>query len=290
MKTFTEFKKSAINEVVSDVVFHATRVKNAIKILQSNVFQLTPIISDEADEVLGAQGSYYMSVTRSVLGDYHNARLSGVIFVMDGRRLNHNFKSKAVDYFNSHKWVNDDEMEDRIFSDRPEMKNADRYIKEIHIHEPDSENIPTLIREADKANIPVWVYANNGKWARLDRRHAVLNPTANDSSNRNTQPQSNDDVYHTDQKMLSYLKLMKSTRVDVKNFTHLDRELLQELMDNGERHTMNSIRNAIDDYTRNSNYPEEFLNLAREFVLQMRRHKARTMRQLADALRDKYSS
>lgn len=70
-------------------------------------------------------------------------------------------------------------MEDRIWSDKPYIKNASKYIKEIHVsfvdpgYEAYKRQVRSLLIEAKKKGIPTFVYTDKKAAANLDKRKAV---------------------------------------------------------------------------------------------------------------------
>jgi hypothetical protein len=74
-------KVQDILESVSSIIYHATPFKNAAAILKSNL-------------LIGREG---VSFTRSLTGAYHKEnKLIGVIFEVDGNKLNQRLKGKAA--------------------------------------------------------------------------------------------------------------------------------------------------------------------------------------------------
>ena len=170
---------------VSDTVYHFTSVKSAAEILLDNAFKLTPWTSSEAD----SKGKrYFLSTTRSKLGAYHREGgiATGVIFVLDGTKLNNNFKGIPTDFYqqtspgSSGKYS--DEMEDRVVSDKPDIKPLAKYVKEIHLCAFfGSTGGNKVFEEATRLKIPVFVYragkthGQTEKWKALDKSAAALN-------------------------------------------------------------------------------------------------------------------
>lgn len=123
-----------LTESVSSVIYHATSFETAHKILQS-------------DYMKGPE----ISFTRSLQGAYHTVnKLVGVIFEMDGNKLNHNYKGGPV---GTEQWDNDPEdydpndkstwthtgrdnkqLEDRIYAKA--ITNISKYIKSAIIFVP----------------------------------------------------------------------------------------------------------------------------------------------------------
>lgn len=114
-----------------DVLYHHTNLLNALNILEKGEFILTPSVKKVEMDIHKKTGqstaasSFFMSLTRSILGSYHSASRIGVFFVIDGKRLEQHGKISSVVYY-------DDEFEDRLMSSKPSVK-IDGLIKEIRI-------------------------------------------------------------------------------------------------------------------------------------------------------------
>ncbi len=126
MKTFQELFE-LISEGISDIVWHYT--KDPVHILKSNKFSLG---TETGSDITKSGKAFFMSTARSKLGSYSNTS-SGTIFKLDGRKINQNYKGSSVDYWGGTKAREEGkhEMEDRIYSDRPVIENANQYILEI---------------------------------------------------------------------------------------------------------------------------------------------------------------
>ena len=85
---------------------------------------------------------FYMSTARSPRGGYIEKQLfyptnaGRVLFVLDGKKLSHNYKGGAVAYFSQRDRLDGnslDEQEDRIYATVPYINHAVKYIKEAHV-------------------------------------------------------------------------------------------------------------------------------------------------------------
>jgi hypothetical protein len=89
-------KFSAYFERVTDVVYHATDLYCFNGILSQNAFRCSPVEKEQGDVK-----DYQFSVSRAKQGGYtHRSqnRLK-VMLVLDGEKLSHRYKAKAVDFF-----------------------------------------------------------------------------------------------------------------------------------------------------------------------------------------------
>lgn len=160
------------------ILYHITSVTNAASIVSKDRFELKPSDGTQAEESLGR--SYYLSATRHKLGAYTQKSLYqySVIFVLDGTKLAQRHKSKAIDYWGGYgeEWVRADrfEAEDRIFSQKPTIEQAHKYIKELHVHLNDKRGaLYQLKRAALLRSIPIFFYGDRKDLLLLDKRKAV---------------------------------------------------------------------------------------------------------------------
>jgi hypothetical protein len=157
---------SILNEGISDVVYHGTNMSSAYQILKTNAFRL--------------------STTRSVLGSYHrDPSGTAALMQIDGRKLGNNYKAKPVDYWGpDFRKIQPDksEMEDRVFSNKPTIDNADKYIVAVHFYvdiETLNNNHPQLpvfrkaYLEAKKRGIQTYVYDNRKSFLTLNTADAI---------------------------------------------------------------------------------------------------------------------
>lgn len=119
-------------ESASNIVYHFTSYNNALKILKHNTLALSPFLAKEAERmVIDTTKLFYLSTARSKLGNYGQNNYSMVAFVLDGRKLSQRYSAKAVDYWGTPKTS---EMEDRILSNKPYIKDANQYIISVDVY------------------------------------------------------------------------------------------------------------------------------------------------------------
>lgn len=173
-------------ESLTDIIYHFTFANKLINILKTNQINLTPIFGTNADLELNSGKMYTLSLTSSRSSDIGYAaslpKQELVRITFDGRKLNYNFKSKRVDYWQHPKDPNNplykpnqsetskntklfykhisrqNELEDRIISDKNTIKPANKYIEKIEILNIDIENAETIKWYCDSLNIPVYIY------------------------------------------------------------------------------------------------------------------------------------
>jgi len=171
--------KQLINESMSDVVFHYTRLDGLISILQTNKINLSPSYGIGADQAVNYNKLFSLSLTtarNSATGFFgsgknQEASQGRIRLEMNGRELNYNYKSKHVDYWQYPKTkditqnsTSYDEMEERLLSDKNQISPANRYISaiEIHIDKSQYDRYHIVKQLAEKLNIPCYFY-DNGK-------------------------------------------------------------------------------------------------------------------------------
>lgn len=155
-----------ITSSLSDIVFHKTGTNKALEILRSNRFLLT--LAGESDSL--HKELYFLSTTRSPVGDYDN----NVTLKLDGRKLNNNHRGMPVDYW-GRDWKKD-EMEDRLVSDKPIIRDACKYVLEVHVQfipEVNGPEVRKLAIEAKKKEIPVYIYEDENAYKTLNKNKAI---------------------------------------------------------------------------------------------------------------------
>ena len=191
MKTFLELSKEqkekpVLTERASSVVYHVTQPEAMASIAKTNSFMLTSylgtsaeiqatkLIGDIPKTKSGIPKYFYMSVSRTPLINY--GENYPIRFVLDGDKINQNMEAGAFNYWAvikafsgaGRKFGDRFEAEDRIFSDKNTIKNANKYIRAIHIFlSHDSPNTITkkefdgLVAAAEyakKFNIPLHLF------------------------------------------------------------------------------------------------------------------------------------
>lgn len=175
-----------LTEAASAVVYHYTNTAAAAKILTSGEFLLASSTGTQAEKDYEIPGyPYFLSTTRTKVGDYHNRYVgsSAVMFVLNGTWLNHNYKTKPIDYWNR-AWLHDTsgkrsrEAEDRVYSRTPEIPANNQSILEVHVllveqSENRSPEVRTVLLSAKKQGIPAYLYTDETAWKLQDKRKAV---------------------------------------------------------------------------------------------------------------------
>jgi len=155
--------------------YHATR--SAHDILASDEFKLTAmVVQSEYRFWKKGDPAYFLSLSRSPYADYAKSTMGdgSSILKINTQRLTFRYKTIPVDYWGRGMRVN--EMEERVFSRKPIIPNASKYIEEIHTKVPSISAIQSApIRNDDyfimqlkniakqyvlakRRNIPIYLY------------------------------------------------------------------------------------------------------------------------------------
>jgi 8-oxo-dGTP pyrophosphatase MutT (NUDIX family) len=169
---------------VSDVVYHRTSLFALGKILEENRFLTTIAFGREGEYKHARNQSYFFSTSRSPDATYGGG---SVTLVLDGRKFNYNYKGSAVDYWNA-PWKRtaearskQNELEDRVLTNKPYIPNAAKYITAIHISVEDrekkelrwSQHFHKILHMAETRGIPVSLYSRHKSYRKLDPRRSV---------------------------------------------------------------------------------------------------------------------
>ena len=171
-----------LTERGSSVLFHYTSTPAAKKILSSGNFELASVVGNRSEEKYAPEGySYFLSLTRTVTGDYHRWVGTGaVLFKLDGDWFNSRYIVNPIDYW-ERSWLHSDgtrtrEAEDRVFSKEATIPN--NAITEVHVllkeqHELRSPETRQLMILSKQQKLPVYLYTDEQAWRLLDKRRAT---------------------------------------------------------------------------------------------------------------------
>ncbi len=169
-------------ESASTILYHYTSIPDALKIVDSGVFELSSVVGTQAEQNYAPPGyPYFLSTTRTRVGDYHRYVGTGaVMLVLDGNWFNQRYRSRAIDYWDR-SWLHSGgtrtrEAEDRIFSKEPTIP-ADS-IKEVHVlvKEQDEYRSPAarkLLIASKKKGIETYFYTDEKAWRLQVKSKAV---------------------------------------------------------------------------------------------------------------------
>jgi GNAT superfamily N-acetyltransferase len=175
-------ESQVLTERGSSVLFHYTSTPAAKKILSSGNFELASVVGNRSEEKYAPEGySYFLSLTRTVTGDYHRWVGTGaVLFKLDGDWFNSRYIVNPIDYW-ERSWLHSDgtrtrEAEDRVFSKEATIPN--NAITEVHVllkeqHEFRSPETRQLMILSKQQKLPVYLYTDEQAWRLLDKRRAT---------------------------------------------------------------------------------------------------------------------
>jgi len=176
-----------MEEGISQVVYHFTDIDALSNILKTNKIMTSVAYGTGADMATNKKRLYYFSMARSMRSTYAKEGRGAAVIKLDGRKLGNNYKGSPVDYWGPG-WSTD-EMEDRIFTDKPYIEPASRYIEEIGVSMPLFDSIGdkkpqtytdrniewarTIQEEGKKLGIPVYIYYDSAGY-RSQRKEKAL--------------------------------------------------------------------------------------------------------------------
>ena len=153
-------------EAATDIVYHYTSTHNAARIMKDGVFKLAATGGNDAESQYAPAGyPFFLSTTRSKVGDYHRyLGTGGVMFVLDGRWLSSRYPVKPIDYWErswQHSPDRTREAEDRVFSREPDMPIDGVTAVHVLLKEPDESRSPLtrqILIAAKTRGIPAYLY------------------------------------------------------------------------------------------------------------------------------------
>lgn len=163
------FHNNMLNESISDVMYHFTDVQKLYNILKTNEILLSPSFINPSDTK--SKNLYFLSLgTSRSLGAGYGASMGTnqvARLTMNGRALNQNYTSQAVDYWghtrdpkksNVRDVSRYDELEERILTDKDRIKPANKYISVVEILNADPKHASTIKKLCDDLNIEFYAY------------------------------------------------------------------------------------------------------------------------------------
>ena len=161
----TEEQYKLLNEGTNrgEVYYYTNNIK---EILSSNKINLSSNLGSDRDKF--GNRYFFLSLSRTPGVNIGYGKNSNYRLVLDGNKLNQNFKSIPVDYWkgNSVRYEVEYEYEDRIITDKPVINNISKYIIRIEIvtsssyNETFYENYYKILELAKQRNIPIFFYEN----------------------------------------------------------------------------------------------------------------------------------
>ena len=161
-----------LTESLTDIVYHKTMGDSFYNIVKTDELHLELLAGREVfggDHKASGSRFYYGSFARSPLSHFIQRANGTVIMEIDGQLLSSNYRARPVDFFSgiTH---NQDEMEDRLYSYEPVIKNFSRYIRSVHILR--GVNDFDLIKAAakhlhDNYGVDIFMYRDRGDFVML---------------------------------------------------------------------------------------------------------------------------
>jgi hypothetical protein len=192
-------RENLVTEGVSDITYHFNHVGRTNKILETNKINLSAAFGTSADNINNNAKLFFLSTTSSRSSDVgFAASLSKnnlVRLTLNGRLLKQNYQFKRVDYwqrpkdprhpmYNPHgdattgksfyrRISRQDELEDRIISDKDEIKPANKYILAIEVIGSTPEEVKHTKFLCDKLGIPFYLYDNEAYFDASNKTKAI---------------------------------------------------------------------------------------------------------------------
>jgi hypothetical protein len=172
MKNINTFDQY-INEAINEELYHFAVPDVAAKILATNKLMGTYVVGTYGERSINRDKAFAISFSRSKsvlagFGSSYGKPASGqiknlAVINFDKRGINNHGKLIPVDYWEgaASGW-DQDEMEDRLITNRPYISNITKYINEIHvlIRSKDTSDVSRLASQANKNDIPIFVHTD----------------------------------------------------------------------------------------------------------------------------------
>lgn len=174
---YKDFYIELLMEAVEDL-FHLTGVDKFLNMMKENRILLSFAGTSPSDSNVNFNKHFYLSTSREKYGGYGRGRsnFKGVSYpvniVLNGRNIENtrDMVLKSVDYWGKNLGsIEHNETEERVISDRHELKPLNRYIKEVHIHIRDElrgvvkHEINEILTESDKYSFPIFFYVGDSQ-------------------------------------------------------------------------------------------------------------------------------
>ena len=152
IKRFSDF---SINEGLSSVLYHYTGAWSVLSILEKDRFSCSAALGSNSDNKLNKQKFFFFSMTRGKHGQTGYPRTHGSNTLsrieLNGEKLMQRYKGSPEDYWGrprdpndemygkmspadkKHRMMADNEMEERILTDKPYIEKASAYIKGVDV-------------------------------------------------------------------------------------------------------------------------------------------------------------
>ena len=207
-------RATELYESATPVLYHYTSIPNAQKIISTGLFRLTNSLGTRIEREKGiGDKPFYLSLTRTRLGDYHRyiSSFGACMLVLDGNWFNSRYTVKPIDYWDR-MWNNGTgertrESEDRVYSNKPSIPSD--AITEVHLYiagdipSAQKQYIVVLLITCKKHQLPVFVYNDAETFRLLDKRKALSFPEVKQFLSNNPEKQKNFPRYRRRETALS---------------------------------------------------------------------------------------
>jgi len=258
---------NTISESLSDIVYHFTYIPHLINILKINKFATSSNLGSNAD-AWKDRGRFFFFSTQRTKGSsgYGSRHGSNVSIVLDGRKLNQNYKGFPTDYWN---WSKDRnmyssnseyknallsaELEDRIVTNKPYIDNASKYIIEIHVfinpNHTDKKDINDINNLTSQYNIPVYFYTDETNY-KLQNKTKAIAPENLDIPNEIERYESDRNIIWDFKSLAPYII---AGRGGIFNESAIHELLKKYLVGTKQINLLNDIIKEIDDKVKRIN-------------------------------------
>lgn len=271
-------RESIINEGVSDITYHFNHIGRTQEILKSNQINLSAAFGTQTDKDNNKGKLFFLSTTSSRSSDIGYAaslsKNSLVRITLNGRKIKHNYQTARVDYwqrpkdprnglYNPHdeettgkgfykNISRQDELEDRLISDKNVIKPANKYIISIEVLNTDMEDMQHTKHLCDKLGIEFYAYDNEAYF-----NGSIKNKSINVNSKEKKSMERSDGYIDTD--MIAYLGF-KDEQLKEKIYTDLgnmgvDVDSIKPTVETRIKEKLNYYLRTEDDF-----YLKDFAN------------------------------
>ena len=282
-------------EGISDIVFHRTGFKNLIQILEKDQFELRPAFAKPIEQGYTKKKTdlYFMSTARTKNSKYISDSGTPVL-TLDGQKLKQNYSGYGMDYFGpSWREVSggEYEQEDRVFSQKPNITNAKKYILMIEIvmgyNARQADNIFKIYSMAKKSGIPIKFYDSkedrnlgknplSEKAVRAELKRNLANSEKRRPYTPRKRPMSEGDAVPA---IFLGLKFGPEDRIPADAKTRIDK-FLRTWPGMDKESVRSDFHNAVAD--------KEYRNLITQIVAYMKKHNLRTIDDLGEFVYQKW--
>lgn len=186
-------RENVLTEGATDILYHYTTPYNASKILRDDEFKLASSVGVPGEAQYAPKGyHYFLSTTRSKIGDYHRYKTNGAtMFVLDGRWLGQRYRVKPIDYWEQ-SWAHAGssrtrESEDRVFSKNNTIPLTPVTAVHVFVEQNTPDTTPgnlviergrwneaqQIVKYCAERNIPVYTYYDVRSWRTQNTARAV---------------------------------------------------------------------------------------------------------------------